>query len=302
MSTTARPTHPRLGTWGATLLVAEREILSQVRSKAFLISTVITLVLVHRRASSSRACWATARPRRRPSRSSDPCPPRSPTPAPSTSPRSPTAPTAEDAGARRDRRRGARPRRLRRSASRVVALDEAPEGLVSALSVSPEVELLDPPRRRRACAPCIGPRVRPGLHARRASARARRSCRTPSRRSSRASSRSCSPPVPARALLAGKILGNSVIGVGTAAAIAAASALGLAITGQTELLDLLSAPADLVRRLLRLRVRPGGERLRRGRGAGVAAGGHGLGDDARDDARRWSRTSASCSSATTRSS
>ena len=48
--------------------------------------------------------------------------------------------------------------------------------------------------------------------------------------------------VPARSLMAGKILGNSVIGVGSAIAMAAASALGLLITGQTGLLTLLSMP------------------------------------------------------------
>lgn len=48
--------------------------------------------------------------------------------------------------------------------------------------------------------------------------------------------------VPAKALLAGKILGNTVIGVGQAVAMAAAAVLGLAVTGQTELLGILSAP------------------------------------------------------------
>ena len=48
--------------------------------------------------------------------------------------------------------------------------------------------------------------------------------------------------VPARALLVGKILGNAVIGVGQAVAMAAAAVVGLVITGQTELLSLLSAP------------------------------------------------------------
>ncbi len=48
--------------------------------------------------------------------------------------------------------------------------------------------------------------------------------------------------VPARALLAGKVLGNSVLAVGQTAAIAAVAVLGLLLTGQGELLDLLSGP------------------------------------------------------------
>lgn len=48
--------------------------------------------------------------------------------------------------------------------------------------------------------------------------------------------------VPARTLMAGKIIGNSIIGVGSAVIMAAAAVLGLAVTGQAELLSLLTAP------------------------------------------------------------
>lgn len=48
--------------------------------------------------------------------------------------------------------------------------------------------------------------------------------------------------VSARALLAGKVLGNSVVAVGQAAAIAAVAVLGLLLTGQGDLLDALTAP------------------------------------------------------------
>ncbi|HLS15382.1 MAG TPA: ABC transporter permease, partial [Beutenbergiaceae bacterium] len=48
--------------------------------------------------------------------------------------------------------------------------------------------------------------------------------------------------VPARALLAGKVLGNTVLAVGQAAAIAAVAVLGLLLTGQGDLLDMLTAP------------------------------------------------------------
>lgn len=48
--------------------------------------------------------------------------------------------------------------------------------------------------------------------------------------------------VPPRALLGGKIIGNSVLAVGQTAALAAVAVLGLALTGQSELLSALGAP------------------------------------------------------------
>lgn len=48
--------------------------------------------------------------------------------------------------------------------------------------------------------------------------------------------------VPARALLGGKILGNTSLALGQTAAIAAVSVLGLVVTGQDEVLAMLGAP------------------------------------------------------------
>jgi len=48
--------------------------------------------------------------------------------------------------------------------------------------------------------------------------------------------------VPPRALLAGKILGNTVLAVGQIAAIAAVAVIGLVITGQDDLLSMVGAP------------------------------------------------------------
>lgn len=48
--------------------------------------------------------------------------------------------------------------------------------------------------------------------------------------------------IPARALLAGKILGNSVLALGQAVLMGASAALGLAITGQLSYLEMLSWP------------------------------------------------------------
>ncbi|GAB3848016.1 ABC transporter permease [Nesterenkonia populi] len=48
--------------------------------------------------------------------------------------------------------------------------------------------------------------------------------------------------ISARSLLVGKVLGNTLMAIGQAVVIAGAAAAGLMITGQTELLGLLSAP------------------------------------------------------------
>lgn len=48
--------------------------------------------------------------------------------------------------------------------------------------------------------------------------------------------------VPARALLAGKIIGNSVLAIGQTAAIAAVAVIGMILTGQDEVLSMLGAP------------------------------------------------------------
>jgi ABC-2 type transport system permease protein len=48
--------------------------------------------------------------------------------------------------------------------------------------------------------------------------------------------------VPARVLLAGKVLGNSALALGQTASIAAAAVLGLVVTGQDDLLTMVGAP------------------------------------------------------------
>jgi ABC-2 type transport system permease protein len=45
-TTTSTPTHGQLGAWGAVRLVASREIITRVRSKAYLITTLILTLLV----------------------------------------------------------------------------------------------------------------------------------------------------------------------------------------------------------------------------------------------------------------
>jgi ABC-2 type transport system permease protein len=228
-----------LGTWGATLLVAEREILSQVRAKAFIVSTVITLALVIggiilSSVLSSRGAEAT------------------PVAVVGSAPAAVEQADALKVTEVADRDEAEELVRSEEVEAALVpddspvgfsliALDEAPEGLVAALSVSPEVELLDPSQTPGGLRILIG--LAFGLVFMMAvlGSGATIMQNTVQEKQSRIVEILLAA-VPARALLAGKILGNSVIGVGTAAAIAAAAALGLAITGQTELLDLLSAP------------------------------------------------------------
>ncbi|WP_244255756.1 ABC transporter permease [Rathayibacter sp. VKM Ac-2760] len=229
----------RLSTWGATLLVAEREILSQIRSKAFIISTVITLVLVIGGIVLSNVLG---------SRAADATPVAVVGSAASSLAAADTLDVTEVATA-------AEAEELVRSGEvdaalvpsddavgfSILALDEAPEGLVSALSASPAVELLEPSETPSGLRTLIGLAFGLVFMLAVLGSGATIMQNTVQEKQSRIVEILLAA-VPARALLAGKILGNSVIGVGTAAAIAAASALGLAITGQTELLDLLSAP------------------------------------------------------------
>ncbi|MCU1407660.1 MAG: putative Na+ efflux transporter, permease component [Glaciihabitans sp.] len=229
----------QLSTWGATLLVAEREILSQVRAKAFIISTVITLVLVIGGIVLSSVLG---------NRATDPTPVAVVGSVPASIEGSDTLEVTEVAD------RSAAEELIRSDdvtaalvpdnspvGFTVIALDEVPEELMAALSVSPEVQLLDASEAPTGLRTLIGLAFGLVFMISVLGSGATIMQNTVQEKQSRIVEILLAA-VPARALLAGKILGNSVIGVGTAAAIAAAAALGLAVTGQTELLDLLSAP------------------------------------------------------------
>jgi len=229
----------RVGTWGATLLVAEREILSQVRAKAFIISTVITLGLVIGGIVLSSVLG---------NRTADATPVAVVGSVPSVVADSDAldiTEVADRSAAEKLVRDGDVDAALVPDDSAVgfsvIALEKAPDGLVSALSVSPEVELLDQSETPTGLRMLIGLGFGIVFMLAVIGSGATIMQNTVQEKQSRVVEILLAA-VPARALLAGKILGNSVIGVGTAAAIAAAAALGLAITGQSALLDLLSAP------------------------------------------------------------
>jgi len=236
MSTTTKT--ERLSTWGATLLVAEREILSQVRAKAFIISTAITLALVIGGIILSSVLGGRTETTQIAVVGSVPA-------AVADSEVIEVTEVATRDEAEKLIKSEDVAAALVPDDSAVgfalVALDEAPDGLVAALSVSPEVELLDASETPSGLRIIIGLAFGIVFMIAVLGSGATIMQNTVQEKQSRVVEILLAA-VPARALLAGKILGNSVIGVGTAAAIAAAASLGLAITGQGELLDLLSAP------------------------------------------------------------
>ena len=123
---------------------------------------------------------------------------------------------------------------------RVIALSDPPMGVVQALSVQPEVELLD-------TSTSIGMRMIVSMAfgfvfmILALGSGAMIVQNTVQEKQSRVVEILLSA-VPARALLGGKVLGNTVVAVGQAAAIAAVAVLGLMLTGQGDLLDVLTAP------------------------------------------------------------
>jgi ABC-2 type transport system permease protein len=244
---TTAPVPPSLGR--TTLLVAEREIGAQARSKSFIISTVVLLVVVlggiiAGQLLSSRDSGSGADG----SGSSDAVPV-----AVVDTLGDPLAgaagfravPVADEAAARAQVESGAVRAALvpdpGPAGVRVVVQDKVPDALVAALTVAPGVEVLNPATADEAvryivtfgfgivfmmAAMTFGSTIAQN---------------TVIEKQTRVVEILLSA-VPARALLAGKILGNSVLALGQTAAIAAVAVLGLVVTGQDEVLSLVGAP------------------------------------------------------------
>lgn len=236
--TVTRPTQERVGFWTATSLVAEREILAQVRSKSFVISTAVTLILIiggivlssilSGQSEATKVAFVGSVPAEvsasevlEPVEAAD-------------------RDEAEELVRSGDVEAAVLPDDSVLGYS-LIALDETPDEVVAALSVSPAVELLEPATTDGRLRFFIGFAFGLVFMMAALGSGAMIMQNTVQEKQSRVVEILLAA-VPARALMAGKIIGNSVIGVGTAAAMAAAAALGLALTGQTELLDLLSAP------------------------------------------------------------
>lgn len=227
-----------LSGWSATLLVAEREIVSQVRSKSFLISTAITIIVIvggivlgsvfgGRDSATPVAVVGDVGTSVSPARTLE------------------VVPSADRAEAERLLREEKVDAIVVADEStlgfHVVGLNDAPGDVVSALAVSPEVVLLEPSDTPDGLRSLISLAFGFAFMLSALGSGAMIMQNTVQEKQSRVVEILLAA-VPARSLMAGKILGNSVIGVGSAIAMAAASALGLLITGQTGLLTLLSMP------------------------------------------------------------
>lgn len=123
----------------------------------------------------------------------------------------------------------------------LVALDEEPQGLIAALSVSPTVELLEPPESspllRYIVSIAFG-----AIFMMMAMAFGSTIAQNTIVEKQTRTVELLLSAIPARALLAGKIVGNSILAFGQMSAIAAVIIIGLVVTGQEELLGLIGAP------------------------------------------------------------
>lgn len=228
-----------VSTTAAIGLVAEREITSQVRSKAFLISTAITLLLIlggiilssvlggggDEEATDTVALVGTSE-----------------TVSASTLDVREVASRAEAEELLRSGEVDAVVLADDSPAGvTVLGLEEVPGGVVGTLTVQPEIELLEPPTGNPGLRAVVGIGFGLAFMITALGSGTMIVQNTVQEKQSRVVEILLAA-VPARVLLAGKILGNWVIGVSTAAAMAATAALGLAVTGQGELLAMLTAP------------------------------------------------------------
>ncbi|ACQ81274.1 putative Na+ efflux ABC transporter, permease component [Beutenbergia cavernae DSM 12333] len=246
--TTQTPTRERTGAGGrrpmsfgaASLLVAEREITTQVRSKSFLISTAITLVIVLGGIIVSSLIGGGPQDDTRVAVVAG-------TADAVSSVEGIEAVPADDAAAAEELVRSGDvaaalvPDAESELGFTVVALTEAPADVLSALSVTPPVELLEETATNDGIRYLVSLAFGLVFMMSAIGSGSMIAQNTVQEKQTRIVEILLSA-VPARALLAGKVLGNSVVAVGQTAAIGAVAALGLVLTGQNELLDLLSAP------------------------------------------------------------
>lgn len=235
-TTTARP--PRPSTPRLALMVAEREIVTQVRTKSFIISTAILLAgalvaivagaLIGGRDDATRV--AVVGPVSEVVAQADGLE---------------AVPAANEDAARAMVREGDVTAAVVPDGGvlgfRLVALDEAPGEVVAALSVAPEVELLEPSGTDAGLRYLVAFGFGLVFLMSAAGFGATIAQSTVQEKQSRIVEILLAT-VPSRALLAGKILGNSALAFGQTAALAAMAVLGLVLTGQDEVLAPLGAP------------------------------------------------------------
>ncbi|MEV7973370.1 ABC transporter permease [Cellulomonas sp. NPDC089187] len=123
----------------------------------------------------------------------------------------------------------------------VVGKESVPDSVINALMVTPEVELLDEPTTSEGLRYLIS--LAFGIVFMFASLTFGSTIaqNTVQEKQSRIVEILLSA-VPPRALLAGKVIGNSILAFGQTAAIAATAVIGLVVTGQDDVLSLIGAP------------------------------------------------------------
>lgn len=226
--------------WRATGLVAAREITAQIRTKSFLISTAILLVAVLAGVIAGGILSG---------RAPDPAPvavtadvvPLIPEGAPvdpqvvadESAARAAVEDRAVDAAVVAD---PASP-----TGVRILALEAEPSDVVAAFTVAPPVDLLEPSASGSGVAYLVAALFGAVFMMSAMGFGATIANNTIVEKQTR-TVEILLAAVPARALLAGKILGNSVLALGQTAAVAAVSVIGLMVTGQSELLGMLGAP------------------------------------------------------------
>ena len=233
-STGSRPAPPSLV--AATGLVAGREISTQLRSKAFLISSAVLLVAVLAGIVVSSVLAG---------RTQQPVPVAAPAAVATRLAALPGLKVVEvrdEAAALAAVRDGSVDAAVLPGADlTVVALSSAPQALVDALTVRPRVQLLAPKAADQSVRFIVSLAfgmvfMLAGITFGSAIAQS-----TVTEKQTRVVEILLSA-VPVRALLAGKVLGNSVLALGQTAAVATVAVIGLVVTGRDDLLTMLGAP------------------------------------------------------------
>lgn len=240
-SAPSRATTPRPATFlQATTLVAGREISSQIRTKSFLISTAILLIGVLAAVVAGGFFSQ---------REQDPVPVAvlSQTSGIVSGVEALSAvPVADEAAARAAVEDGSAEAAIIPSEDSplgisILALDSTPTDVVSALTVAPPVELLHPQTSGEGLRYLVSLLFGLVFMTSAIGFGATIANNTIVEKQTRTVELLLAA-VPDRALLAGKILGNSVLALGQTAALAAVSVIGLLLSGQGEILDLVGAP------------------------------------------------------------
>lgn len=230
----ARPSTPRLA-----LMVAEREVVTQVRTKSFIISTAILLaaVLVSIVAGALLAggddpteVAVVGQGAEAVAGSED----LEPVDAPDRAAAEQLVRDGEVSAA-------VVPDEENPLGIRVLALDSVPETVVAALAVAPEVELLEPSDTDEGLRYLVSFGFGLVFLMSAAGYGATIAQSTVQEKQSRVVEILLSA-VPSRALLAGKILGNSALAFGQTAALAGMAVVGLMVTGQDDVLEMLGSP------------------------------------------------------------